>query len=74
MKKIKSIYPTWQSSWQPENIQDLSSYHVDAASKLEKILSEELAKEIDRDILRTLGIEPDRNKRRMNSINKIFNI
>ena len=32
----------------------------------------QLAKEIDREILRGLGLEPDRNKRRKNSINKIF--
>jgi hypothetical protein len=38
-----------------------------------KILSEEIAKQIDRDILRGLGVEPDRNKRRKNSIKKIFN-
>jgi hypothetical protein len=31
-----------------------------------------LAKEIDRKILRNLGLEPDRNKRRKNSINKIY--
>jgi hypothetical protein len=37
-----------------------------------KILVEHLAREIDKDILRSLGIEPDRNKRRKNSINKIF--
>ena len=37
-----------------------------------KILSEQIAKEMDRDILRSLGFEPDRNKRRKKSINKIF--
>ena len=31
-------------------------------------------KEIDREILRNLGLEPDRNKRRKNSIQKIFNV
>lgn len=54
-------------------IQDIgSSYGVDIEDKLTSMLSEELAKEIDKDILRGLGLEPDRNKRRVNSINKIF--
>ena len=50
----------------------VSSYGKDIESELTKILSEQIAKEIDRDILRGLGIEPDRNKRRKKSINKIF--
>lgn len=49
-----------------------SQYGLDLASELTKILSEELAKEIDKDILRNLGFEPDRHKRRKNSINKIY--
>jgi len=48
-------------------------YSIDVVDELSKILSEELAREIDKDILRGLGIEPDRNKRRKNSIKKIFN-
>ena len=47
-------------------------YGVDIADKLSSMLSDEIAKSIDRDILRSLGLEPDRNKRRKNSINKIF--
>jgi predicted HAD superfamily phosphohydrolase YqeG len=50
----------------------ISPYDVDIESELTKILSEQIAKEIDRDILRGLGIEPDRNRRRKKSINKIF--
>lgn len=50
----------------------VSSYGKDIESELTKILSEQIAKEIDRDILRGLGIEPDRNKRRKISINKIY--
>ena len=50
----------------------VSPYGKDIESELTKILSEQWASEIDRDILRGLGIEPDRNKRRMNSIKKIF--
>lgn len=50
----------------------VNTYGVDLADEMTKILSEQLAKEIDRDILRSLGLEPDRNKRRKNSINKIY--
>ena len=50
----------------------VSTYGVDIEYELTKILSEQIAKEIDRDILRGLGLEPDRNKRRRNSINKIY--
>jgi hypothetical protein len=55
-----------------DSINNVSSYGVDIESELTKILSEQIAKEMDRDILRYLGVEPDRNKRRINSINKIF--
>jgi hypothetical protein len=47
-------------------------YGIDVADKLSAMLSNEIAKGIDRDILRSLGLEPNRNKRRKNSINKIF--
>lgn len=50
----------------------ISTYGVDIESELTKILSEQIAKEMDRDILRSLGFEPDRNKRRKKYINKIF--
>jgi len=49
-----------------------SHYGLDVADEMTKMLSEQLAKEIDKQILRNLGIEPDRNKRRKNSINKIY--
>jgi hypothetical protein len=35
-------------------------------------MSVEISRGIDKDILKKLGWEPDRNKRRINSINKIF--
>ena len=47
-------------------------YGIDVVDQITSMLSDELAKSIDRDILRGLGIEPDRNKRRKNSINKIY--
>lgn len=57
----------------PEADRISSSYGLDIEEQLTKMLSEQIAREIDRDILRGLGLEPDRNKRRKNSINKIFN-
>jgi hypothetical protein len=50
----------------------VSPYVKDIESELTKILSEQIAKEIDREIIRNLGLEPDRNKRRKKSINKIY--
>ena len=62
-----------KSKMNSTEIQDISSvYGKDIEEKLTSMLSEELSKEIDRSILRTLGLEPDRWKRRKNSINKIF--
>jgi hypothetical protein len=43
----------------------------DIEDQLSAILSEQIAKEIDKDILRGLGYEPELNRRRMNKINKI---
>ena len=45
---------------------------VDVADELTKLLSEQIAREIDMEILRGLGLEPEKNKRRVNSINKIY--
>jgi hypothetical protein len=56
----------------PEADELSKHYGIDIAGQLESMLSDEIAKAIDIDILRSLGLEPDRNKRRMNSINKIF--
>ena len=47
-------------------------YGIDVVDQLTSMLSAEIAKGIDRDIIRSLGFEPDRNKRRKNSIDKIF--
>jgi hypothetical protein len=43
----------------------------DIESELTRILSEELAKQIDKEILRGLGLK-ERNIRRIDKINKIF--
>jgi hypothetical protein len=40
--------------------------------EMESLLAREMAKEIDKHVLRGLGFEPDRNKRRINKIKKIF--
>lgn len=69
MKQIKTgaveIYSNETADRLSEN------YGLDVADELTKILSEQLAKEIDKDILKGLGLEA-RNKRRKNSIDKIF--
>lgn len=49
-------------------------YGYDVTDEITKVLSEELAKQIDLEILKSMGWEPDRNKRRKNSIKKIFNV
>jgi hypothetical protein len=50
---------------------NISSYGIDIESELTKVLSEELAKGIDREILKSLGIL-ERPIRRKNSINRIY--
>lgn len=56
----------------PEADKLSKNYGIDIADQLSAMLSAEIAREIDKGILRNLGLEPDRNKRRMNSIGKIF--
>jgi hypothetical protein len=56
----------------PESDKLSSHYGLDVADQLSAMLSDEIAKSIDKEILKSLGLEPDRNKRRKNSINKIF--
>ena len=51
----------------------LNPYGLDTAEELTKILSEELAKQIDKEILKRLGVF-ERPIRRKNSIQKIFNV
>lgn len=50
----------------------ISAYDNDIVDEMTKILSESIAKEIDKEILRSLGIF-ERPIRRKNSIQKIFN-
>ena len=66
MSKVKS-------KLEKENIEDISSaYGRDIEDELTSMLSNELAKSIDREIFKSMGIELDRFKRRKTSINKIF--
>ena len=46
-------------------------YGIDVADQLSAMLSDEIAKSIDMEILKSMGIY-SRNIRRMNSIDKIF--
>jgi hypothetical protein len=46
-------------------------YGIDIADQLSAMLSDELTKSIDKEILKNMGIY-SRNVRRMNSIGKIF--
>ena len=70
MKRIKTgaggeIYSN------PEADRLSNHYGIDVADQLSAMLSNEIAKEIDKEILKSMGIY-SRNVRRMNSINKIF--
>lgn len=46
-------------------------YSIDIADQLSAMLSDEISKGIDKEILKSMGIY-SRNVRRMNSISKIF--
>lgn len=62
-----------KATYKSESIQDLEHhYGKDIVGELSSMLSNEIAKEIDKQILRGVGIEPDRNQRRKKSIDNIF--
>jgi len=70
MKRIKTgaggeIYSN------PEADELSKHYGIDVVDQLSAMLSNEIAKSIDKEILKSMGIY-SRNVRRMNSINKIF--
>ena len=48
------------------------NYEIDIVDQLSAMLSEELAKQIDMEILRGLGLEPDKFKRRKKKIENIL--
>lgn len=71
MKKIKktgagSIYSNKTADRLSE------SYGIDVVDELSKLLSDQIAREIDKEILRGLGLEPEKNKRRKKSIYKVW--
>jgi hypothetical protein len=72
MKQIKITGAGGDIYSNPEADKLSIHYGIDIVDELTSLLSDQIAREIDRDILKSLGIEPDRNKRRMNSINNIF--
>jgi hypothetical protein len=55
----------------PESDELSKHYGLDIVGQLESMLSDELTKSIDKEILKSMGIY-SRNVRRMDSINKIF--
>ena len=55
----------------PEADKLSSHYGLDIADQLSAMLSDEISKGIDKEILKSMGIY-SRNVRRMNSISKIF--
>ena len=55
----------------PESDELSKHYGIDVADQLSAMLSNEIAKSIDMEILKSMGIYA-RNVRRMNSIAKIF--
>lgn len=55
----------------PEADKLSSAYGIDMADQLSAMLSDEISKGIDKEILKSMGIY-SRNIRRMNSIDKIF--
>ena len=47
---------TIRATWSPELAQDLQAYHrIDAEAELRRLLSEELARNIDREIINTIA-------------------
>jgi hypothetical protein len=55
----------------PESDKLSEHYGIDVADQLSAMLSDEISKSIDMEILKSMGIY-SRNVRRMNSIDKIF--
>ena len=49
-----------------------NQWGVDVADELYKLISEQIAREIDKEILRGLRLEPEKNKRRKKSIYKVW--
>ena len=72
MKHIKITGAGGEIYSNPEADKLSAHYGIDVVDELTSLLSDQIAREIDRDILKSLGLETDRNRRRINSINKIY--
>jgi hypothetical protein len=52
---IQGIVRTLRSQWRPELVQDLNAvYSIDATDELTRLMSEQIAEEIDNEIIREL--------------------
>jgi hypothetical protein len=52
---IQDIVRTLRAQWRPELIDDLNTVHtIDAEAELTRLMSEQIAEEVDRDIVRRL--------------------
>ena len=55
---IGGLIRTLRARWEVEDIENLNTYHaIDAEAELTRILSEEWANEIDREVIRTITRE-----------------
>ncbi len=55
---IQNIVRTLRAQWRPELVEDLDFFHgIDAEQELTRILSQEFANEIDREVIRTITRE-----------------
>ena len=55
---IQGIVRTLQAQWRPELIDDLNAVHtIDAEAELTRLLSEEMAREVDENVIRRITRE-----------------
>ena len=53
---IQNIVRTLRAQWRPELVDDLNYYHgIDAEAELTRILSEEIAREMDENVIRIIN-------------------
>jgi hypothetical protein len=52
---IQGIIRTLRAQWRPELVDDLNYYHgIDAEAELTRLMSEEIARGVDENIMRTI--------------------
>ena len=55
---IQNIVRTLRAQWRPELIDDLNAVHtIDAEAELRRLLSEEMAREVDENVIRRITRE-----------------